>query len=93
MDRSQDQHRIAGVDLRDQGCEIVLLYAVGRMGPLAPVAGETYPNIFFPDVECDDLGLALKLLRNPSLQRIGVALPTLASVDDQYLFHKMTSSI
>ena len=30
------------LDLRDQGCEIVLLYAVGRMGPLAPVAGETY---------------------------------------------------
>ena len=87
MHRREDQHGVAGVDLRDQRGEIILLDAVRRMLALAAVAGKTCPHVLFPDAEGRDIGLPFQLLRKPLLQRVGVAVSPLARVDNQDLLH------
>ena len=78
----KDQHGITGIDLRDQGGEIILLDAVGGMLALATVAGKTYTDVFLTNIECGDFCFALKLLCDAGLQRVGIALSSLTAVDD-----------
>ena len=91
MHRREDQHGVAGVDLRDQRGEIILLDAVRRMLALAAVAGKTYAHVLFPDAERGDLRLAVQLRDDALFQRIGVSLSPLARIDDQQLFHDVLS--
>ena len=86
MHRRKDQHGVTGIDLRNQGCEIILLDAVGGVLALTAIAGKTYTDVFLTNIECGDFRLALKLLCDAGLQRIGITLSSLAAVDDQNLF-------
>ena len=83
--RRKDQHGVTGIDLRNQGCEIILLDAVGGVLALTAIAGKTYANVLLTDVKGGDFRLALKLLCDTGLQRIGIAFSSLAAVDDQNL--------
>ena len=70
MNGSQNQHRIAGINFRNQGGEIILLDAVGGVLPLTGITGKASADILLADIEAGYFSLVFQLFSDTGFQCI-----------------------